>query len=186
MKDKKHDSRSAATQHNRRIDHQPFEPRPDDLAALVMVRQQGQDAGQVVGLRADFEHLPVKIRQLAVAATASRKGAAFGQVGLQFFQFRPQRAPCRISAHNRCKAPSSGMPSRTMAASCWLKKANSSYFISQRPVVFWFVGDAFLHERARAILPACVAARRTAIRAPGFAPRKASSTRSHSTSGARP
>ena len=35
--------------HNRRIDHQPFEPRPDDLAPLVVVGQQGQDGREIVG-----------------------------------------------------------------------------------------------------------------------------------------
>ena len=69
-------------QHNHRINHQAFEPRPEIVPALVMVRQQRQHTGQIVALRADFEQALIQFRQPARARRLAQ-GRALGEAGFE-------------------------------------------------------------------------------------------------------
>ena len=154
-------------ENDRRIDHQPFEPGPDDVAALVMIGQQGEDGGKVVALRADFEHLPIEIGQLP-GGDGLAQGHAFGQSRPRAFPVRRAagRGACRRRAGAR--RVSSGMPSRTMAASCWLKKENSSLFIGRKRAGVRAGWSRLFATAAARIPPARIAARPAATGGRGF------------------
>ena len=58
---------------------------------MVMVRQQGEHAGDIVAARADLQHLAVEVRQGAPSQGFLERGAA-GEVAFQLLNLRPQRA----------------------------------------------------------------------------------------------
>ena len=49
------------------IDHQTFEAGPDVVAALVVVGEEGQDAGEIVALGTNFDETAVEFGKLASA-----------------------------------------------------------------------------------------------------------------------